>query len=138
LLVKELDNFKVKVTVAANETFESWREKDHDDLVLATAIAAWLGERTGLPWMAPPVIEVRRPPLTPETRVADEKEQRFQEQQTRQQQYRPGEDPTPVFRIRPLEESVNQGWPISEEVGGTGRGHWRKLYRHPHDRLFWR
>jgi hypothetical protein len=47
LLVKELQNFRVKVTVAANETFEAWRERDHDDLVLAVAMAAWLAEATG-------------------------------------------------------------------------------------------
>jgi hypothetical protein len=45
LLVKELVNFKVKVTVSANETFEAWLERDHDDLVLAMALAAWVGEK---------------------------------------------------------------------------------------------
>jgi hypothetical protein len=42
---KELANFKTKITLAANETFAcDWREGQHDDLVLATAIAAWVGE----------------------------------------------------------------------------------------------
>jgi hypothetical protein len=45
LLVKELQNFKVKITAAANEVFGEWREGQHDDLVLATALAAWAGER---------------------------------------------------------------------------------------------
>jgi len=45
VLVKELQNFRVKITAAANETFEAWREGDHDDLVLAVAIAAWEAER---------------------------------------------------------------------------------------------
>ena len=45
VLVKELETFRVKVTTSANETFESWRERDHDDLVLAVAMAAWVGER---------------------------------------------------------------------------------------------
>jgi hypothetical protein len=45
-LVRELENFKVKITVAANETFGAWREGDHDDLVLAVALACWLGENT--------------------------------------------------------------------------------------------
>lgn len=41
----ELQNFRVKINVATgNESFEAWREKDHDDLVLAVAIAVWLGE----------------------------------------------------------------------------------------------
>jgi hypothetical protein len=44
-LVKELEAFRVKVTASAHETFEAWRERDHDDLVLAVALAAWLGER---------------------------------------------------------------------------------------------
>jgi hypothetical protein len=45
LLLKELQNFRVRVTAAANETFGEWREGQHDDLVLATALAAWAGER---------------------------------------------------------------------------------------------
>lgn len=48
LLVKELQNFKVKITTAANETFEAWREGDHDDLVLAVAMACWVGENVVL------------------------------------------------------------------------------------------
>jgi hypothetical protein len=44
-LVRELQTFRVKITAALNETFESWRERDHDDLVLATALACWAGER---------------------------------------------------------------------------------------------
>jgi hypothetical protein len=47
VLVQELLNFKVKVTASANETFEAWRERDHDDLCLALAIAVWLAERGG-------------------------------------------------------------------------------------------
>lgn len=45
VLARELGAFRVKVTTAGNETFEAWRERDHDDLVLAVALAAWLGER---------------------------------------------------------------------------------------------
>jgi hypothetical protein len=48
-LAAELAAFRVKVTAAANETFESWRERDHDDLVLAVALAAWLAEQAGPP-----------------------------------------------------------------------------------------
>jgi hypothetical protein len=43
-LERELLAFRVKVTIHANETFESWRERDHDDLVLALALAAWYSE----------------------------------------------------------------------------------------------
>lgn len=45
VLEKELGNFKVKVTQAANEVFGAWREGENDDLVLAVALAVWLGER---------------------------------------------------------------------------------------------
>ena len=45
MLVRELLDFKVKITAAANETFGNFREGTHDDLVLAVAIAAWEGER---------------------------------------------------------------------------------------------
>jgi hypothetical protein len=49
ILARELLAFRVKVTVSANETFEAWRERDHDDLVLAVALAAWLAEQEGGP-----------------------------------------------------------------------------------------
>jgi hypothetical protein len=44
VLVKELESFRVKITMSANETFEAWRDRDHDDLVLAVALAAWKGD----------------------------------------------------------------------------------------------
>ena len=46
LLLKELDNFKVKITPKGNDTYEAWREGEHDDLVLATALACWLAEKS--------------------------------------------------------------------------------------------
>jgi hypothetical protein len=44
-LARELENYRVKITVAANEVFGAWREGQHDDLVLATALTAWWAER---------------------------------------------------------------------------------------------
>lgn len=44
-LVHEMENFKVKISTAGNESYESWRESDHDDLVLAVAMAAWVAEK---------------------------------------------------------------------------------------------
>ena len=44
VLMKELQTFRVKIRTSANETFESWRERDHDDMVLAVALAVWMGE----------------------------------------------------------------------------------------------
>jgi hypothetical protein len=44
-LTRELEAFSLKVSPdTGNETFESWRERDHDDLVLALALACWWGE----------------------------------------------------------------------------------------------
>jgi hypothetical protein len=34
-----------------NETLASWRERDHDDLVLAVAMAAWVSQRRLPFWM---------------------------------------------------------------------------------------
>lgn len=46
LLTSELQNFHVKLTTAANETFNA-REGQHDDLVLAVALLCWAGEHPG-------------------------------------------------------------------------------------------
>ena len=45
ILVKELQNFQVRITAHANEQYAAWREGLHDDLVLAAAIAAWAAEK---------------------------------------------------------------------------------------------
>lgn len=50
VLTAELGLFRVKVTAAANETFEAWRERDHDDLVLALALAMYVGSFPPLVW----------------------------------------------------------------------------------------
>jgi hypothetical protein len=44
-LVKELQNFQIKLTPTANDVVTTWREGRNDDLVLAVAIAAWAGEK---------------------------------------------------------------------------------------------
>jgi len=43
-LVHELMAFRVKKTKTGGNTMEAWRESDHDDLVLAMALACWWGE----------------------------------------------------------------------------------------------
>ena len=44
-LKRELLNFRVKVDPkTAHDSYEHWREGDHDDLVLATALACWYRE----------------------------------------------------------------------------------------------
>lgn len=45
VFVQELLNFKVKIKPkTGNDSFEAWRDRDHDDLVLSAAIAASWGE----------------------------------------------------------------------------------------------
>jgi hypothetical protein len=46
-LVDELLNYRYKITDAGNDTYAAWREGDHDDLVLALALAVWAAERFG-------------------------------------------------------------------------------------------
>lgn len=43
-LTQELLNFRVTITASANETFGAGRRGEHDDLVLALALACWLAE----------------------------------------------------------------------------------------------
>jgi hypothetical protein len=46
VLKRELLNFKVKINIATgHDSYEAWREGDHDDLVLAGALAAWAATR---------------------------------------------------------------------------------------------
>jgi hypothetical protein len=40
-LVREMQNFRYRFTANANDTYGSWREGSHDDLVLAVAVATW-------------------------------------------------------------------------------------------------
>jgi hypothetical protein len=54
VMERELRTFTVKITAAQNETFEAWRERDHDDLVLAVAVAAWATETLRHPALPPP------------------------------------------------------------------------------------
>jgi hypothetical protein len=44
-LEKELQNFRIKIDpLTAHDSYSAWRESQHDDLVLATALALWLSE----------------------------------------------------------------------------------------------
>ena len=48
-LVQELLSFRVKITDRANDTYGSWREGIHDDMVLAVALSVWWGQRSLTP-----------------------------------------------------------------------------------------
>ena len=48
ILIQELLNFKVRLDPStAHDAYSAWREQDHDDLVLALALACWWGDRFG-------------------------------------------------------------------------------------------
>lgn len=48
VLTHELLNFKVQIDPStAHDSYSAWRERDHDDLVLALALALWWGEFRG-------------------------------------------------------------------------------------------
>ena len=68
VLTQELLSFKVKIDPAtAHESYSAWREKDHDDLVLALALALWWGERTAasrIPGLSlAPALDLRQRPM---------------------------------------------------------------------------
>lgn len=48
VLVHELSNYRIRIDPAtSHDSYSSWREADHDDLVLALALACWWGEWYG-------------------------------------------------------------------------------------------
>lgn len=49
LLINEITNFKIKITTKGNDTYEAWREGDHDDLVLSLALTCWAANRFSSP-----------------------------------------------------------------------------------------
>jgi hypothetical protein len=57
MLMRELQQFQVKITAAAHETFGVWRDGQHDDLVLAVALACWWSQQT--PFEAPATMPLR-------------------------------------------------------------------------------
>jgi hypothetical protein len=53
VLIEELSRFQTKITPAGSELFGAWRSGSHDDLVVAVALAAWLGENEPVPYQGP-------------------------------------------------------------------------------------
>ena len=43
-LVRELQNFRMRPALAGGKAELAWRDGEHDDLVLALGLAAWMGE----------------------------------------------------------------------------------------------
>src|SRR6266576_103911 len=44
-LAAELANMRIKVSLSGHDTYTTWREGQHDDLVLAAALAVWRATR---------------------------------------------------------------------------------------------
>lgn len=42
--IKELLNFKVKISLGGHDSYVPWRENTHDDLVLSVSLAAWVAK----------------------------------------------------------------------------------------------
>jgi hypothetical protein len=45
-LIREMSEMRVKVTAGRHEQYGVWREGEHDDLVLAVALACWAARKT--------------------------------------------------------------------------------------------
>ena len=43
VLTHELSHFRVTISAAGHDSYEAWRTRDHDDLVLALAVTLWYG-----------------------------------------------------------------------------------------------
>lgn len=43
-LILEMQNFKIKITEAANDTYGAWREGDNDDLIFSVMLASWAAQ----------------------------------------------------------------------------------------------
>ena len=44
VLIGEMQNFKMKISADGHDSYEHWRDSDHDDLVLSVAMALWWAE----------------------------------------------------------------------------------------------
>lgn len=44
LLIKEMLAFRAKISASGHDTYEAWREAEHDDLVLAAGMSSWMAE----------------------------------------------------------------------------------------------
>lgn len=56
VLTRELENFTVKITDAANDIYGVWREGKHDDLVLAVALALWTANQPEIQYPIEPSV----------------------------------------------------------------------------------
>ena len=63
-LVEELLNYRYTISEAGNHSFGSWREGQHDDLLLALCLAVWAAERRSPP-VVPALVDTSHLPFPP-------------------------------------------------------------------------
>jgi hypothetical protein len=61
-LVEELLNYRYTISEAGNHRFGSWREGQHDDLLLALCLAVWAAEKRSPP-VAPVLVDTSHVPF---------------------------------------------------------------------------
>ena len=65
VLKSEQTNFKVKINLkTSHSSYEAWRENEHDDLVLATALGSWGASKIPAPATIPDFLTI---PVKPST-----------------------------------------------------------------------
>ena len=69
VLVRELTNFRERITESANMTYEA-RQGQHDDIVLATALPCWIGSSAFAPCATPSSDDEERAYLQSRERTA--------------------------------------------------------------------
>ena len=70
--VQELLHFRMQIKDTGHDSYDAWREGQHDDLLFAVALACWVGVRCGLTasqWQRRPRQRPRPPGPTTRTRA---------------------------------------------------------------------
>lgn len=55
ILLEEMRQFRFRTTQAGNETYEAWREREHDDIVFAASLADWSATNYWTPIIPRPI-----------------------------------------------------------------------------------
>lgn len=70
VLTKELASFRLKFSQAGHDSYEAWRESDHDDCVLSVATAVWVAEQFLAQQYAQAVADLEAAAFNDTTRVS--------------------------------------------------------------------